>query len=242
MRQRRCCMSNTRSYLPPSNIGFSTWMPSFAASNAIAASATAPHWLGFIDANTSSRPGQKSLKRSVDRARRGLAPELLQAVEGAGVGGEDVDDRVQVVHQHPARFAGSFRAARDHPVALQVLVDRVVDCLRLALGVARADHEEVRVSDHPAHVEHADVDRLAVRGDRGDPIDERLAGQGGGGSGLARAHERSSAGEAAGAGGEAGPAGEAAGAGAEAGPAGDAAGAGAEAGPASEAPGAGAEA
>ena len=58
---------------------------------------------------------------------------------------------------------------------LQLLVDGVMDRLRLALGVARADHEEVGVGDDAAQVDHPDVDRLAVGGDGGDAL-----GQGGG--------------------------------------------------------------
>ena len=83
-------------------------------------------------------------------------------------------------------------AARQKAVALQILVDRVVDCLRLAFGVAGADHEEVRVADHPAHVEHAYVDGLPVGRHRHDPLDQRLAGEHVGGM-RGNAHDRAPA-------------------------------------------------
>ena len=54
-------------------------------------------------------------------------------------------------------------------------MDGVVDGLGLALGVARADHEEVGVAGDPAQVDHGDVDGLAVGGDGGDPVGQRLA-------------------------------------------------------------------
>ena len=110
-------------------------------------------------------------------SRRRLAPELLQPVVLARVRREDVHHHVQVVQEDPARLAVALGAARQQPLVrvLQLLVDRVVDRLRLALGVARADHEEVGVGHDPAQVEHADVDRLAVRGDRGDPLGQLAA-------------------------------------------------------------------
>ena len=60
-------------------------------------------------------------------------------------------------------------AARQQAVVvLHPLVDAVVDRLGLAVGVAGADHEEVRVADDAAQVDHDDVDRLLVGGELGD--------------------------------------------------------------------------
>src|SRR5439155_20332610 len=79
--------------------------------------------------------------------RRDLAPELLEAVVRAGVGREDVNDHVEVVHEDPAGLAEALDAAGQQAVAvLQALVDAVVDGLRLALGAARADDEVVGVA------------------------------------------------------------------------------------------------
>ena len=54
-------------------------------------------------------------------------------------------------------------AARQQAVVLlDPLVDAVVDRLGLAVGVAGADDEVVRVAEHAAEVELDDVDRLHV--------------------------------------------------------------------------------
>jgi hypothetical protein len=47
-------------------------------------------------------------------------------------------------------------------------VDGVVDRLDLAVRAAGADHEVVRVADHPAEVELDDLERLAILGIGGD--------------------------------------------------------------------------
>ena len=54
---------------------------------------------------------------------------------------------------------------------------RVLDRLRLALGVAGRDHEEVRVADDVAHVEHDHVARLLVERDARDAARQRLRRQ-----------------------------------------------------------------
>src|SRR5688572_2426586 len=124
-------------------------------------------------------------KGSADAAGRGFAPEVFQPVVLACLGREDVHDHVPVVEQDPAGFAGALGAAGEQAVVgalLQLLVDPVVDRLRLALRVARADHEEVGVGDDPAQVDHADVDRFLVGGDLGDPLCQggRVGRRGGG--------------------------------------------------------------
>src|SRR5919199_1953425 len=98
-----------------------------------------------------------------DRTLRGLAPELLEAVEVARVGREHVDDDVQVVHEDPAGLGDALLAARQQPmVLLEALPDAVVDGLRLTVRVAGADDEVVRVAEDAAQVELDDVDRLLV--------------------------------------------------------------------------------
>src|SRR5215208_6625656 len=113
---------------------------------------------------------------SADRAGRGFAPQVFEPVVLACLGREDVHDHVPVVHEDPAGLAVALGAAGQEAVVaalLQLLVDPVVDRLRLALGVARGDHEEVRVGDDSAQVDHADVDRLLVGGDLRDPLRKR---------------------------------------------------------------------
>jgi len=76
---------------------------------------------------------------------------------------EQVDDDVEVVHQHPLRLRQALDAARQDPaLRLAPQVDPVVDRLHLPVGAARADHEEVGVVDHPAQVEFDDRLRLLV--------------------------------------------------------------------------------
>src|SRR5680860_1809941 len=87
---------------------------------------------------------------------RGLAPEVLQAVELARGGREDVHDTVEVVEQDPTGLPDALGAAGQQALlVLELAVYAVVDRLRLALGVARADHEEVGVADDAAEVDHA---------------------------------------------------------------------------------------
>jgi hypothetical protein len=62
---------------------------------------------------------------------------------------------------------------------LEPLVDPVVDRLGLAVRVARADDEVVRVAEHAAQVELDDVDRLHVGGEVLDDRGELGAVEGG---------------------------------------------------------------
>src|SRR5215204_6581200 len=74
----------------------------------------------------------------LDLERRHLSPQRLEAVVLACGGREDVHDAVEVVHQNPAALRGALDALRDAAGALavlEVLVDRVLDGVRLALGV-----------------------------------------------------------------------------------------------------------
>jgi hypothetical protein len=73
----------------------------------------------------------------------GLA-QALEAVEGALLGGEDVDDEVDVVHQDPLALAAAFDGVGvDAEVALEADLDLVGDGDVLALVGAVADEEVV---------------------------------------------------------------------------------------------------
>src|SRR5262249_30088775 len=64
-----------------------------------------------------------------------FAPGLVEPVELARVGREDVDDHVEVVHEDPAGFLQALDATgQEAVVLLHVLVDAVVDRLGLAIG------------------------------------------------------------------------------------------------------------
>src|SRR5215210_1493821 len=109
-------------------------MSSAYAAAVIAVSAIPPFW--FVGT-------PKGRKGSADAAGWGFAPEVFEAVVLARLGREDVDHHVPVVEQDPAGLAGALGAAWQQPLGalvLQLLVDAVVDRLRLTLRVARADH------------------------------------------------------------------------------------------------------
>src|SRR4051794_11522503 len=101
-----------------------------------------------------SGPAASPARPLPHRALRRLAPELLEAVEVARVGREDVHDDVEVVHEDPAGLGQAFDAAWGDPVVLlEALADAVGDRLRLAVRVAGADDEAVRVVEHAGDVE-----------------------------------------------------------------------------------------
>ena len=117
----------------------------------------------------------------LDDALRGFAPELLEAVELARLGREDVDDHVEVVHEDPTGLGHALDApGKEAVLLLHVLVDAVVDGLDLAVGAAGGDHEVVGVAEHAAEVELDDVLCLDVGGEAGDEGGElgRLDGSG----------------------------------------------------------------
>ena len=120
-------------------IGRRTGTPSSSRPRRSSVSAIAP--LRLVDStNVCSHDDRTERGQPTERA--GASPQrLLQAVVLARVRREDVDDDVQVVEQDPAGLAAALGAARQQAlvaVVLQLLVDRVVDRLRLALRVARS--------------------------------------------------------------------------------------------------------
>src|SRR3954452_3906102 len=121
------------------------------------------------------RPSAAGNVLQLDVQARDVAPQLLEAVELAHLGDEDVDDHVEVVHEDPAGLVRALDTARQLAVVLlEALVDRVVDRLGLAVGVAGADDEEVGVARHAAEVEHVELDRLLVRRIGGGELGEAL--------------------------------------------------------------------
>src|SRR3954451_21821945 len=116
--------------------------------------------------------------RRLEDALRGLAPQLLEPVEVTRVGGEDVGDHVEVVEEDRARLGQALDPPGEQSVLLlHPFEDRVVDGLGLALGVARADDEPVRVAEDAGEVEQRDVAGLAVARVACDALGEVLARQ-----------------------------------------------------------------
>src|SRR2546423_12365899 len=118
-----------------------------------------------------------ALRDAVQRPGGHLAPELLEAIEVARLGREDVHDGVEVVHEDPAGLADALDAPWKQAVLLlHPEVHAVVDRLGLALGVARADHEVVGVAEHASQIEFDDVDRLLLLGEPRDGAGQLGAG------------------------------------------------------------------
>ena len=67
---------------------------------------------------------------------RGVAPQPLEAVELALLGGEQVDDHGAIVEEHPASGAAALHANGTDPLVAQLVDDPV--CQRLELTVAAA--------------------------------------------------------------------------------------------------------
>src|SRR6267378_908315 len=119
-----------------------------------------------IAAAAVTAPRLTVLGGAVERARRNLAPELLEPVEVARLGREDVHDDVEVVHEDPTGLTEPLDPLRQQAVLLlHPEVDAVVDGLGLALRVARADNEVVRVAERAAEVQLDDVRRFLRLGE-----------------------------------------------------------------------------
>src|SRR5690606_16944264 len=71
----------------------------------------------------------------------GLAPQALEAVVLALLGGEDVDDDRAVVQEHPARRRLALDPERLDAVVAQLVDDGAREGLDLAVGSAGADDE-----------------------------------------------------------------------------------------------------
>ena len=127
--------------------------------------------LSYGPLETFSLPGDGELDRG------DVAPELFEPVVLAGLGGEDVEDDVEVVGEDPPRLALPGDGARQQPLfLLQALADLVVDGLRLTRALPGAEDEEVRVRAHGPHVEDDDVGRellLRERRDSAGVLDRR---------------------------------------------------------------------
>ena len=73
-----------------------------------------------------------------------IGPEVLQIVEVAHIGQEDVDDDIHIVHSHPHRLTQSVHGNGLLPGLLaHRLADAVGQSLHLRGGVARADNESL---------------------------------------------------------------------------------------------------
>ena len=97
---------------------------------------------------------------SFERHLLGVAPQALQVIVLARLGGEDVDQIIAVIGQNPFGVFESFHADRIFAALVELRADLFADGLNL-LGVGpAADHEEVGERGDFAQVKHTDVDRF----------------------------------------------------------------------------------
>lgn len=71
------------------------------------------------------------------------APHLLEIVEGADLGSEDVDDHVARIDQHPVAGAEAFDAKVPPTSFLQILDDMICDRRDVTLGAASGHNHVV---------------------------------------------------------------------------------------------------
>jgi len=114
----------------------------------------------FKKATIKRQLGKRSLHP--DHHRR-LAPELLQAVVLSQTGGENVDDHIAVVNQHPSRRGNPLNVQRDNPCFLfHLFQDFVHDSSNLPFAGSAADDKVVGQQGNPADVQQDDVGALLV--------------------------------------------------------------------------------
>ena len=73
-------------------------------------------------------PSQKNHLQEVEGELGSVAPELLETIEVAGLGGEDVDDDRAVVHEHPGLLLAALDGKRVLAASLgDLLLDLIND-------------------------------------------------------------------------------------------------------------------
>src|SRR6185503_7003876 len=111
----------------------------------------------------------RRLVRGGELDRRNVAPEILEPVEVARLGCEDVQHDVEVVREDPLRLGPRVDVpGRELRLLLQALMHLVVDRLGLAWISARGQHEVVGVAAHRAHVEDNNIPRQLLLGELSD--------------------------------------------------------------------------
>jgi len=99
-----------------------------------------------------------------------VSPQPFQIVVGPGLLGKNVDNQVEVIHQHPLGVPVSLDMVWDDAAFFQPGFDFVGDRLDLPRRIPRAEQEVSRERSDPRNVECDDVDGLlVVHGLKGDP-------------------------------------------------------------------------
>ena len=92
---------------------------------------------------------------------RGVTPQVLEVVVGAGLVHEDVDQEVAVVHQDPVGVVHALDLVGQAAAGLLHLALHLVDDRLDLTGVAPVGHDEG--VGHPEEVTHGEDDRLLPR-------------------------------------------------------------------------------
>ena len=105
-------------------------------------------------------------RRRLPRRLRRVAPQIFEAVKGALVLVENVDNHLEEVEHHPlARRKSIDRNGTDRMILSQPRFEFVCDRFQLRLGRAGANHKKICKRRDAAQIQHNDVFRLFVRGE-----------------------------------------------------------------------------
>src|SRR5580700_7652202 len=89
-----------------------------------------------------------------------VAPEAIEIVVGAGFFGEDVDQIISVVGQHPFSVVVTFYANRIFAALVQLAADLFGDGLNLSGIRTGADYKKVGEGSDVAQIQHANICRF----------------------------------------------------------------------------------
>src|ERR1041385_2936770 len=95
-----------------------------------------------------------STGRSAGPEHRGIAPELLQTIEGTRLRMEQVDHDIHEIEQHPAALGQSFGMMRAGPQGVQRPGHRIRETADMGVRCPARDHEPVGRIRHSPEVEH----------------------------------------------------------------------------------------
>ena len=79
---------------------------------------------------------------------RGFAPQLLQLIVFPLLGGEDMDNNLTEIEEHPARVNTPLTVISGNPLPVQCRVYFVANSLNLAFAIAAAENKVIGKSAH----------------------------------------------------------------------------------------------
>lgn len=84
--------------------------------------------------------------------RRGFAPQLFQLIVSPLLGGEDMDDNLTEIEEHPARVNAPLTAMSGNPLPVQCLVYFIANSLNLGFAIAATENKVIGKGAHPPQV------------------------------------------------------------------------------------------